>query len=224
LFERLCILALITEAQHQAKPVYNVKIIIVYKMLYKLNKQSSFLSLVITPSGWSFLLTENCYQYLKLFIPILVYLFFILPLTIVNLLNSITSASPNDTGSGSLLFAAIFASILLWTPLFYFIFSVRTAERLLVTRTFISINKYFFGKLFFSRTIPIQNIRKIEIDCLSEIASSRGTSDYIMNEPSNRWITACKIYTSKEEFIFGFWLSLRDQGILVSEIRNFLQS
>lgn len=190
--------------------------------MYKIRKTSFYIFLAIYPYKWAFLFSDNFRNYLKLLIPSLVYIVLITFSTFRFFEELILILSFYDTSSHGLFFFDSFMLLLLYLPIFYFVFSTQVSEKLLITKKELSIRKFLLNRQFFSITVLLKDVKKIELAHLHEMPSSRSTSHSTLFS-SKDCVTACRISTEGEKnHIFGFWLTLHEQESIISEIKNFL--
>jgi hypothetical protein len=112
----------------------------------------------------------------------------------------------------------IFILICFYIPAWMFVKSINTYEAIYFTRETITIEKQVLRFKKMSKSIPVKLVKQATLGLQVQLAA-RGSQEF------RTALTSCTIVDCyRKEHRFGFWLSLYDQGIIVSEMSSFLNT
>jgi hypothetical protein len=119
-------------------------------------------------------------------------------------------------------FKATYNTILLfffYIPVWIFVKSIYTYEAIYFTKEIVTIEKQFLGFRKSRECISTNLVRQATLGLTAQQNAARGSQEF------GSALTICAIVDCyRKEHRFGFWLSLYDQGIIVSEMSSFLNT
>jgi hypothetical protein len=192
------------------------------KQAYTLVKTEKRLTIKVYPAGFSFFQSSNIDYFFQLSLFVIAYIAFLTLISWewINLAYKsilIENASFSEILSFGNLYG-IFILFCLYIPIWIFVKSINTHEAIYFTRETITIEKQFLRFKKIHECISINLVKQVTLGLTAQ-TTTRGSQEFVSA------LTSCAIVDCYgKEHRFGFWLSLYDQGIIVSEMSSFLNT
>jgi hypothetical protein len=193
------------------------------KEAYTLVKTKKRLTIKVYPAGFSFFQSSNIEYFFHLF-PFLIAYFALLILMSWKLTEAVYKFILIDNSNllGALTFESLYNAFLLfcfYIPIWMFVKSINTYGAIYFSTTTLGIEKQVLRFKKSIKIIPIKLISHTTLGLQAQMEAKRGSQDF------GTALTSCAIVDCyQKEHNFGFWLSLYDQGVIVAEMSDFLNT
>jgi hypothetical protein len=193
------------------------------KEAYTLVKTEMRLTIKVYPAGFLFFKSSNI-EYLFHLFPFLIAYSVLLILMSWKLAEAVYMfiLIGNLNLPGALAFGSLYNAFLLfcfYIPVWMFVKSINTYEAIYFTRETITIEKQVLRFKKLSKSIPVKLVKQATLGLQVQMSAARGSQEF------GTALTSCAIVDCyRKEHRFGFWLSLYDQGIIISEMSSFLNT